>query len=129
MEPKHLDAEERVMLLTAFAGTLEPRGPIGVLDCELLIVIDGRVRGDGGGVFEAEVRLLAGSLLEFVEFLIVEELLRVQDGGIEDDGAEAFAVGTRTAECERNGGSEGWSVPVRAGWLSADIQERYVGAR
>ena len=115
MEPIRLDAEERVMLLTAFTRALEPRGTVSVLEGELLAVSDGRVSGDGGGVFEAEVRLLAGSLLEFLELLVVEELLRMQDRGIEDDGAETFAVGARIPERERNGGREGWSVPMRAG--------------
>lgn len=81
MEPRHLDAEEPFMLLTAFSRALEPSGTVCVLDRVLLAVSDSRVCGDGGGVFEAEVRLLAGRLLELFEFLVVEELLRVQYGG------------------------------------------------
>lgn len=129
MKPIGLDAEERIMLLTAFAGALEPGRAVGVRDSELLVVIDRRVRGDGGGVFEAEVRLLAGNLLELLELLVVEELLRMQDGGIEDDGAETFAVGARISERERNGGGESWSVPMRAGWRSVDVLVRYEKAR
>lgn len=47
MKPTGFHSKERVMLVIAFAGTLESRGTVGVLDSGLLVVSDGHVRGDG----------------------------------------------------------------------------------